>query len=71
MRSILLIPFVLISLLLGGCGGSQHVIAKEHKARAAEMCKHDKGVGEVLDADGANFTARCVSGIIVAGIAQL
>jgi hypothetical protein len=56
---------------LGGCGGPEHVIAKEHKARAEDMCKHDKGLKEVMDAYGAHFTAKCQSGIIVAGVAQL
>ncbi|MBS4095325.1 MAG: hypothetical protein KGZ83_00630 [Sulfuricella sp.] len=58
--------------LLGGCGEvDEHLIVREHKTKAADMCKYDKGVKEILEANGANFTARCKSGIIVAGIAQL
>ncbi len=73
MRNI--IPWLLIVQLgwLGGCGGGKEqvqIIGREHKAKAADMCKNDKGVKEVLEANGASFTAQCKSGIIVAGIAM-
>lgn len=69
MRTTLLL--LLIALLSGCDKDAVQTIAREHKSKAAEMCKNDKGLKEVLDARGASFTAQCKSGIVVAGIANL
>lgn len=73
MRKTMLCLLIVQLGLLGGCGGGgnkEQVIGREHKAKAADMCKNDKGVKEVIEANGASFTAQCKSGIIVAGIAM-
>lgn len=73
MRTTMLLLFTVTLVMLGGCGSKDAVqtIAREHKSKAAEMCKNDKGLKEVLDARGASFTAQCKSGIVVAGVANL
>lgn len=69
MRTTLLL---LTIALLSGCDkDAVQTISREHKSKAAEMCKNDKGLKEVLDARGASFTAQCKSGIVVAGIANI
>lgn len=71
MRTTKLAILAVVLGLLGGCDGAEHAIVSAHKVKAATMCKFDKGLKTVLDANGANFTAQCRSGIIVAGVAQL
>lgn len=72
MRTTILLAYIATLGALNGCGGNkEHVIASEHKAKAADMCKRDKGVRQIIDAYGASFTAECKSGIIVAGIANM
>lgn len=72
MRTTMLLLFTMTMGMLGGCDkDTVQTIAREHKAKAALMCKNDKGLKEVLDARGPNFTAKCKSGVVVAGVANL
>ncbi|MBS4099034.1 MAG: hypothetical protein KGZ83_19615 [Sulfuricella sp.] len=58
--------------LLAGCDATdrQQTLSREHDAKAAQLCKKDKGLKRVIDINGANFTAECNSGIIVTGSAD-
>lgn len=72
MRTTLLLLLTMTLGMLGGCDKDQlQTVASEHKAKAALMCKNDKGLKEVIDARGPSFTAKCKSGIVVAGVANL
>ena len=48
----------------------EKTMSREHDAKAAQLCKKDKGLKRVVEASGANFTAECNSGIFVTGSAD-
>lgn len=58
--------------LLAGCeqNSREQTLSREHDAKAAQLCKKDKGLKRVVETRGANFTAECNSGIIVTGSAD-
>lgn len=58
--------------MLAGCdlNSREQTLSREHDAKAAQLCKKDKGLKRVIEAHGANFSAECNSGIIVTGSAD-
>lgn len=72
MRTKILLVLIWVLSMVSGCGGNgkSQVPSREQQARAADLCKRDKGLRQVLDASGVNFTAECKSGIIVTGFTE-
>lgn len=63
----LLLALTLVSLSACGQGDRKTSMSREHDMKATTLCKRDKGLKQVLEASGPNFTAECKSGIIVTG----
>lgn len=55
--------------LLAACDmqSRDKTLSREHDAKAAQLCKKDKGLKRVVEASGKSFTAECNSGIVVTG----
>lgn len=63
---------LLVALLVCGLSACEDkgdekkkVSSQDRETKARLLCKHDHGLGEVIQFDGAFFTAKCNSGIIV------
>ena len=70
MTRLLIIGITIV--LLAGCEprSREKTLSREHDAKAAQLCRYDKGLKRVIESSGANFTAECNSGIIVTGSAD-